>query len=77
MCTDDFGDAPCEEVPNDNATVIAAYSQQGAPTVEGAGEGHADTVQSPICLLTTHKKVREFRWPQRQSGHTGSHMTML
>lgn len=54
MCTDDFGDAPCEEVPNDNAAIIAPHSQQGAPAVEGAGEGHADTVQSAICLLTPH-----------------------
>lgn len=62
MCADDFGDAPCEEVPNDNTAIIAPHSQKGAPAVEGAGEGHADTVQSAICLLTTHtksmKKVR-------------------
>lgn len=55
VCTDDFGDAACEEVPDDDAAVVAAHSQQGAPAVEGAGEGHADTVQSAICLLTTHK----------------------
>lgn len=53
VCADNFSNAPCEEVPNDNATVIAAHCQQGTPTVEGAGEGHADTVQSAICLLTT------------------------
>lgn len=53
VCTDNFSNAPCEEVPNDDATVIAAHCQQGTPTVKGTGEGHADTVQSAICLLTT------------------------
>lgn len=55
VCTDDFGDTPREEVPDDDAAVVAAHGQQGAPAVEGAGEGHTDTVQSAICLLTTHK----------------------
>lgn len=50
--TDDFGDPSCEEVPDDDATVVAAHSQKGSPAIEGAGEGHADTVQSAICLLT-------------------------
>lgn len=54
VCADDFGDAPCEEVPDDDAAIVATHSQQGAPAVEGAGEGHADAVQGAICLLTTH-----------------------
>lgn len=53
VCADYFGDPPCEEVPDDDAAVVAAHSQQGAPAVEGAGEGHADAVQSPIGLLST------------------------
>lgn len=59
VCTDDFGDAPCEKVPDDNATIVAAHRQQGAPAVEGAGEGHTDTVQSAICLLTTQTATVE------------------
>ena len=57
VCADDFGDAPCEEVPDDDAAVIAAHGQQGAPPVEGAGEGHTDAVQSAICLLITHRNI--------------------
>lgn len=53
VCADDLGDAPCEEVPDDDAPVVAAHGQQGAPAVEGAGEGHTDTVQGAICLLET------------------------
>lgn len=56
VSTDDFGDASRKEVPNDNAAIVAAHSQQGAPAVEGAGERHADTVQSAICLLSTNTK---------------------
>jgi len=56
---DDFGDAPREEVPDDDASVVAAHGQQGAPAVEGAGEGHTDTVQSAICLLENiHNKPK-------------------
>lgn len=54
VCTDDFGDASCEKVPDDDAAVVAAHGQQGTPAVESAGERHADTVQSAICLLTAH-----------------------
>lgn len=57
VCADDFGNAPCEEVPDDDAAVVAAHRQKGAPAVEGAGQGHADTVQSAICLLTTHNHI--------------------
>lgn len=56
VCTDDFGDAPCEEVPDDDSAIVAAHSQQRSPAVEGAGKGHADTVQSAICLLTNPQK---------------------
>ena len=50
---DDLSDASCEEVPDDDAPVVAAHRQQGSPAVEGAGEGHADTVEGAICLLST------------------------
>lgn len=52
VCTYDFSDSSCKEVPDDNAAIIATHSQQSAPAVEGAGEGHADAVQSAICLLS-------------------------
>lgn len=51
MCAYNFGDAPCQKIPNDNATIIAPNGQQSAPAVEGAGEGHTDTVEGAICLL--------------------------
>lgn len=47
----DFGDAPGEEVPDDDAPVVAAHGQQRAPAIEGAGQGHADAVQRAIGLL--------------------------
>ena len=50
--TDDLSDASREEVPDDDAPVVAAHRQQGAPAVEGAGEGHTDTVEGAICLLS-------------------------
>lgn len=53
VCTDNFGNSSCEEVPDDNAAIVAANSQQGSPAVEGARERHADTVQSAIRLLQT------------------------
>lgn len=59
VCTDDFGNAPCEEIPNDNSAIVAAHSQQGAPAIEGAGEGHTDTVQSAICLLHMQKNTTQ------------------
>lgn len=49
--TDDLGDAPGQEVPDDDAPVVTAHSKQRAPAVEGAGQGHADAVQRAIGLL--------------------------
>lgn len=49
--TDDLGDAPGQEVPDDDAPVVAAHGEQRAPAVEGAGQGHADAVQRAIGLL--------------------------
>lgn len=66
VCTDDFSDPPREEVPDDDAPVIAADSQQGPPAVEGACERHADAVQSAIRLLhtiTRFQTTRETRSP--------------
>lgn len=56
VCTDDFGNAACQEVPDDNTAVVAAHRQEGPPAVEGAGEGHADAVKRSICLLTKANK---------------------
>lgn len=79
--TDDFGDASCEKVPDDDAAVVAAHGQQGAPAVECAGEGHADTVQSAICLLTTHIHKHNQTQPESLHHHcsilgAASHMTV-
>lgn len=54
VCADNFGNASCEKVPDHDAAIVAAHGQQRTPAVECAGEGHADAVQSAICLLTTH-----------------------
>lgn len=58
VCADDLCDAPREEVPDDDASVVAAHRQQGPPPVECAGEGHADAVQSAICFLATQSRQR-------------------
>lgn len=68
MCADDFRYAPREEVPDDNAAIVAAHRQQGPPAVECAGEGHADTVQSAICLLTAQNDQRQ---SDKQHHHSG------
>lgn len=54
MCTDNLGNAARQEIPDDDAAVVAAHRQQRAPAVERAGEGHADAVQGAISLLSTH-----------------------
>lgn len=51
VCTDDLGDATCKEVPDDDASVVTADSEQRPPAVKGAGQSHADTVQRAICFL--------------------------
>lgn len=48
---DDFGDSPGEEIPDDDAAVVAAHGEQRAPAVKGAGQGHADAVQRAIGFL--------------------------
>lgn len=72
VCADDFRNAPREEVPDDNAAIVAPHRQQGPPAVECAGEGHADTVQSAICLLTTQiRRRRDQRQSDKQHHHSG------
>ena len=51
MRVDELGDAACEEVPDDDAAVVAADGQQRAALVEGAGDGDADTVQRSVEVL--------------------------
>lgn len=48
---DDLGDSPGEEIPDDDAAVVAAHGEQRAPAVEGTGQGHADAVQRAIGFL--------------------------
>lgn len=72
VCADDFCNAPREEVPDDDAAIVAAHRQQGPPAVECAGEGHADTVESAICLLTTQiRQRRNQRQSENQHHHCG------
>lgn len=52
VCTYDFSDSSCKEVPDDDPAIVATHSQESAPAVEGACEGHADAVQSAISLLS-------------------------
>lgn len=61
MCTDNFGNAACEEIPDDDAAIVAAHRQQRAPAVERAGESHADTVQGAISLLSTHTQYTQWK----------------
>ena len=51
---DELGDAARQEVPDDDAAVVAADGQQRAALVEGAGDGDADTVQRPVEVLSRH-----------------------
>lgn len=54
MCTDNFGNATRQEIPDDDTAIVAAHRQQGAPAVKRTGEGHANTIQGAISLLSTH-----------------------
>lgn len=54
MCADNFGNAACQEIPDDDTAIVAAHRQQGAPAVKRTGEGHANTIQGAISLLSTH-----------------------
>lgn len=65
VSADDFGDAPRQEVPDDDSPVVAAHGQQRAPAVEGAGERHANAVQGPICFLPHNSQ----RCHQLQKGY--------
>lgn len=77
VCADDFGYPSCEEVPDDDATVVAAHSQQGSPAVEGAREGHADTVQSAICLLSSKQTLTNNSKKNLKSIHKALNLTAL
>ena len=48
---DDLGDAARQEVPDDDAAVVAADGQQGALAVERAGDGARDAVERAVKLL--------------------------
>lgn len=54
VCTDNFGNAASQEIPDDDTAIVAAHRQQRAPAVKCAGEGHANAIQGAICLLATH-----------------------
>lgn len=58
VCTNYFSNASCQEIPDDDSTIITANCKQCAPPVKGASQGHADTIQSPISLLKIKAKGR-------------------
>lgn len=57
VSADDLGNAPCQEVPDDDASVVAAHRQKRAPAVKGACESHTDTVQSAIGFLSMRSQL--------------------
>lgn len=56
VCTNYFSNASGQEIPNNNPAIVTANSKQCAPPVKGAGQGHADAVQSPISFLRETKR---------------------
>ena len=48
---DDLGDATGQEVPDNDSSVVASDSKEGAKPVEAAGDCHGDTVQRSIEFL--------------------------
>ena len=61
VCADDFGDASREEVPDDDSAIVTTDGQQRPPAIKGAGQSHADAVQSAIGLLSarSHRKKHQ------------------
>ncbi len=51
MGADEFGDASSEKVPDDDASIVAPHSQQGALPVESTCHCYADTIQGSIEVL--------------------------
>ena len=51
MSIDGFGDTTSEEVPDDNASIIAADSQQRTAFVECTRHSNAGTVQLAVRIL--------------------------
>lgn len=72
VSADDLGDAPCQEVPDDDASVVAAHRQKRAPAVKGACESHTDTVQSAIGLLLMRSQLYVKTLTQTQMYSSGS-----
>jgi hypothetical protein len=46
-----FSDAPGQEVPDDEAAVVAADGQECAVSVELAADGHGDAVQCAVIFF--------------------------
>uniref|UniRef100_A0A6B0UQE2 Putative secreted protein n=1 Tax=Ixodes ricinus TaxID=34613 RepID=A0A6B0UQE2_IXORI len=61
--TDDLGNASCQEVPDDNPTVVAANSQKRSTLVESTCDCQADAVQSSIKFLwvVLAKRFQQFK----------------
>ena len=48
---DDFSNSSCQEIPDDNTSVVAANGEQRATLVEDARDCHTDTVEGAIEVL--------------------------
>lgn len=81
VCTDYLSDASRQEIPDDNSAIITADSQQCAPPVKGARQGHADTIQSAIGFLQIKTNTRTWtiiaRYPNYFYKGSLSSMTCL
>lgn len=64
MSRDYFGDTPCKEVPNDNATIIASNCQQCSVFVKGTRNCKWHTIEGAIELLRIVLSKRLCNWWQ-------------
>ena len=69
VCTNYFSNASCQEIPDDDSSIITANCKQCAPPVKGASQGHADTIQSSISFLKIKMKVRIRKLIPRYPNH--------
>jgi hypothetical protein len=46
-----FGDSSCQEIPDNESSVVAADGEEGTVPIELAAYGHRDAIESAIVLL--------------------------
>lgn len=71
MCWKDFGNSSCQEIPDDDAAIIAANGEKGSVFIEGTSECKRHAIQSAIeffwIILTKRfysdqKSYGSFKW---------------